>query len=108
VRRRSNGPGFFDRILHTGLCERVERRVWFAGRTFDPFIRGKRLGRLFQSSSNTYTPTRYVYDGDKLTAEYDGSNGALLRRYVHADGSDTPLVVYEGSGTGSPNYLYAD
>ncbi|WP_269514079.1 RHS repeat-associated core domain-containing protein [Brevundimonas subvibrioides] len=65
------------------------------------------LGRLFQSSSNTYGATRYTYDGDKLIAEYNASN-TLLRRYVHADGSDTPLVVYEGTGTTAPQYLYAD
>lgn len=65
------------------------------------------LGRLFQSSSNSQAATRYLYDGDKLTAEYDGS-GQMLRRYVHADGSDTPLVWFEGSGVTAPRYLYAD
>ena len=65
------------------------------------------LGRLFQSSSNTRPATRYLYDGDKLTAEYDAA-GTLLRRYVHGDGADTPLVWYEGTGTGSPQYLYTD
>jgi RHS repeat-associated protein len=65
------------------------------------------LGRLFQSSSNGQAVTRYLYDGDKLTAEYDAS-GAMLRRYVHADGSDTPLVWFEGSGVTAPQYLYAD
>jgi RHS repeat-associated protein len=65
------------------------------------------LGRLFQSSSNSHPITRYVYDGDRLTAEYDASN-TLLRRYVHGDGTDTPLVWYEGSGTDSPRHLYAN
>jgi RHS repeat-associated protein len=65
------------------------------------------LGRLFQSSSNGQAVTRYLYDGDKLTAEYDAS-GAMLRRYVHADGSDTPLVWFEGAGVTAPQYLYAD
>ena len=65
------------------------------------------MGRLFQSSSNTRPATRYLYDGDKLTAEYDAS-GTVLRRYVHGDGADTPLVWYEGTGTGSPQYLYTD
>ncbi|WAC59617.1 RHS repeat-associated core domain-containing protein [Brevundimonas sp. SL130] len=65
------------------------------------------LGRLFQSSSNGNAVTRYLYDGDKLTAEYDAS-GNMLRRYVHADGSDTPLVEFEGSGVTAPQYLYAD
>ncbi|MEC7796131.1 MAG: RHS repeat-associated core domain-containing protein, partial [Pseudomonadota bacterium] len=65
------------------------------------------LGRLFQSSSNSQDVTRYLYDGDKLTAEYDAS-GNMLRRYVHADGSDTPLVWYEGAGLGTRQSLYAD
>ncbi len=65
------------------------------------------LGRLFQSAGNSQGVTRYLYDGDKLTAEYDGS-GQMLRRYVHADGSDTPLVWYEGAGLGTRQSLYAD
>jgi RHS repeat-associated protein len=48
-----------------------------------------------------------LYDGDQLTAEYDGS-GNVLRRYVHGDGDDDPLVWYEGSGVSSPRYLYSD
>jgi hypothetical protein len=28
--------------------------------------------------------------------------------YVHADGSNTPLVWFEGSGVTAPQYLYAD
>lgn len=65
------------------------------------------LGRLYQSSSDAHSATRYLYDGDKLTAEYDAA-GNMLRRYVHADGADTPLAWYEGSGVTEPQYLYAD
>lgn len=65
------------------------------------------LGRLFQSSSSSRSATRYLYDGDKLTAEYDDV-GNMLRRYVHSDGADTPLVWYEGGGVTAPQYLYAD
>lgn len=72
-----------------------------ASLTWDP------LGRLFRSASNTHGATTYLYDGDKLVAEYDAMN-AMLRRYVHADGADTPLVWYEGAGLGTQQYLYAD
>jgi len=72
-----------------------------AALTWDP------LGRLFRSASNTHGATTYLYDGDKLVAEYDATN-AMLRRYVHAEGADTPLVWYEGAGTTSSQYLYAD
>lgn len=65
------------------------------------------LGRLFQSSSNNHPATRYLYDGDRLTAEYDAS-GNMLRRYVHGDGADNPLVVYEGGAVTAPRYLYAN
>lgn len=65
------------------------------------------LGRLYQTSGGAAGVTQFLYDGDQLTAEYSPS-GAMLRRYVHGDGEDDPLVWYEGAGTGSPRYLYAD
>lgn len=41
--------------------------------------------------------TRFLYDGDQLTAEYN-SAGSLLRRYVHGNGDDDPMLWYEGAG----------
>jgi RHS repeat-associated protein len=66
------------------------------------------LGRLWQVSGGSGT-TRFVYDGDRLVAEYNGS-GSLLRRYVHGPGVDEPVVWYEGSGVGpaSRRYLHTD
>ena len=66
------------------------------------------LGRLWQVSGGSGT-TRFVYDGDRLVAEYNGS-GTLLRRYVHGPGVDEPVVWYEGSGVGSASrrYLHTD
>lgn len=60
------------------------------GLTYDP------LGRLWQVSGPAGT-TQFLYEGDELTAEYDGS-GNLLRRYVHGTSEDDPLFWYEGSG----------
>lgn len=57
--------------------------------TYDP------LGRLFQTSGPSGT-TQFLYDGDQLTAEYDGV-GNLTNRYVHGPGDDDPLVWYRGS-----------
>ena len=68
--------------------------------TYDP------LGRLTQSVSGTST-TQFVYDGDRLTAEYDGSNN-LLRRYAHGPGTDNPEVWYEGSALTNRNWLETD
>ena len=66
------------------------------------------LGRLWHVSGGAGT-TRFVYDGDRLIAEYNGA-GSLLRRYVHGPGVDEPLVWYEGAAVGaaSRRYLHAD
>ncbi|MGQ0384948.1 MAG: RHS repeat-associated core domain-containing protein [Gammaproteobacteria bacterium] len=58
------------------------------------------------SGANT---TRFVYDGDRLIAEYNGS-GTLLRRYVHGAGVDEPLLWYEGASVSSASrrYLHAN
>ncbi|MBL7439170.1 hypothetical protein INQ32_25745, partial [Escherichia coli] len=52
--------------------------------------------------------TRFLYDGDALTIEYDGA-GNMLKRYVHgaADGVDDPLVEFAGTSL-SPRYLFTD
>jgi RHS repeat-associated protein len=63
-------------------------------------------GRLLQTAGPSGT-VRYLYDGDALVAEYD-SAGNMLRRFVHGPGTDEPLVWYEGTGTTSPRYFYAD
>ncbi len=61
-------------------------------------------GRLVQIAQGGAT-TRFLYDGTRLIAEYDGV-GALLRRYVHGDGVDDPMVWVEGAGT--RNHLFKD
>lgn len=67
--------------------------------TYDP------MGRLFQVSSGSNT-TQFLYDGDKLVAEY--RNGGLAHRYVHGSGVDDPLLWYEGAGLGSRQGLLAN
>ena len=64
------------------------------------------LGRLAQVSQGAST-TRIGYDGLDRIAEYDGGN-AVLRRYVHGPGIDTPIVWYEGSGTTTRRFLSSD
>ena len=63
-------------------------------------------GRLRQTNLGG-SITNLVYDGVALIGEYDAS-GNLLRRYVHGPGIDEPLVGYEGTGTTSKSWLYAD
>jgi RHS repeat-associated protein len=53
--------------------------------------------------------TQFLYDGNDVIAEYDGSaTPVLLRRYVHGPGQDEPLVWYEGTGTTNRQWLLAD
>jgi YD repeat-containing protein len=57
--------------------------------TYDP------LGRLFQTSSATYGTTQYLYDGQHVIAEYNGS-GTLLRRFFWGPNADEPVMQDEG------------
>jgi RHS repeat-associated protein len=63
-------------------------------------------GRL-ESSTLNGSKTNFLYDGDELVAEYNGS-GTVTRRYVHGLGEDDPQVMYIGSGTTNAKYLLAD
>jgi RHS repeat-associated protein len=63
------------------------------------------LGRLRSYTTGGAT-TEFLYDGDRLVAEYVGGN--VVRRYVHGPGVDEPLVQYNGSGTNDRRYLIAD
>ncbi len=65
------------------------------------------LGRLFRISSPATGVTQFLYDGDELVAEYNGSGG-MLRRYLHGDGADDPLMWYEGSIFDTPRYPHSD
>jgi RHS repeat-associated protein len=67
--------------------------------TYDPH------GRLVQTVGGA--TTQFLYDGDELVAEYDGS-GTLLRRYVHGASEDDPLFWYEGSNLSDRRPLRSD
>ncbi len=60
-----------------------------ASLTYDP------LGRLWQVVSGG-TVRQYVYDGDALVMEYNGSD-QVQRRYVHGTSVDQPEFWYEGA-----------
>jgi RHS repeat-associated protein len=64
------------------------------------------LGRLFQISAASGM-TQFLYDGDRLAAEYAGS-GPPLRRYVHGPGADEPLLWYEGPALATRRGLFAN
>ena len=73
------------------------------------------LGRLHETTNYvngvSQGPTRYLYDGDALIAEYN-SAGSLLQRHVHGanPGADDPLVDYSGAyaSIGYARLLYGD
>jgi RHS repeat-associated protein len=67
------------------------------------------LGRLYEVGGSSTGTTRFLYDGNDLVAEYDGS-GNLLRRYAHGPLADQPLAWFEGStvSTSAWRYPYAD
>jgi RHS repeat-associated protein len=64
------------------------------------------IGRLARIISNGQT-TEFLYDGDRLIGEYDGT-GALVRRTIPGPSVDEPLGVYDGPGTASRQRLYRD
>lgn len=61
------------------------------------------MGRLASTTFNG-TTTSYLYDDKNLIAEYNGAT--MLRRYVHGNGQDEPLVWFEGTGTAMKSYFY--
>lgn len=71
-----------------------------AALTYDP------TGRLLSIAQSGVT-TKFLYDGTRLIAEYNGSN-TLLRRYIHGDGVDDPIVWYDSTGTTNKRNLFKD
>jgi len=87
------------------ISANIPSTVTAASLTYDP------LGRLRNYAvtvNGTGSVTSFLYDGDRLSGEYDGS-GNLLRRYIHGPGTDEPLVWLEGPmASATVNYLHAD
>lgn len=74
----------------------VENRLVSASGQTNAVLRYDPLGRLYETAASSGT-TRFLYDGDELVAEYNGS-GQMLRRYVHGAGVDDPVTWFEGAG----------
>ena len=55
------------------------------------------LGRRIEKIGNGIT-RRYIYDGEDILLEYDGSN-VLQARYTHGTGIDEPIAVTKGGST---------
>lgn len=92
------------RVKFSSSCTISYAGALIASLSYDP------MGRMSQVTSGSSARTQFLYDGDALVAEYDGTNGALLRRYVHGPGTDDPLIWYEGNTLASTvrRHLRAD
>ena len=55
------------------------------------------LGRRIEKVANGQTK-RYIYDGEDILLEYDGTN-TLQARYTHGPGIDEPIAVTKGGST---------
>jgi RHS repeat-associated protein len=64
------------------------------------------MGRYFWNAG--LTATMLHYDGSAHVEERAQGSNAVLRRYIHGPGADTPLVWYEGSGTTDKRWLIPD
>jgi len=83
----------------------LENRVLTASGTVSGTLAYDPLGRLHSYAAGGAT-TEFLYDGDRLVAEY--VSGAVADRYAHGPGVDEPLIWYEGANTSDPNWLIAD
>lgn len=85
----------------------VENRLVSASGARNATLRYDPLGRLYETVGGGNT-TRFLYDGDELVAEYNGS-GTMLRRYMHGKNVDDPVLWYEGSSpAGGQRWLHND
>jgi RHS repeat-associated protein len=102
----ANGNMTFDGATTYGYD--AENRLTSASGFHTATIMYDPRGRLSSTSGSAGT-TQFLYDGDELVAEYNGS-GTLLRRYVNGVATDSPLVWYEGAtvGASTRRYHYAD
>jgi RHS repeat-associated protein len=65
------------------------------------------VGRIWQTSSTLGGTTRFLNSGNRVIAEYNGSN-VLQRRYVYGLNGGGAQVWYEGSGTTDKRFLLSD
>jgi RHS repeat-associated protein len=90
----SDGTNSFAYDLNSNLITANSNTL-----AYDPL---NRLAKTVGSST-----TQFLYDGANIVAEYDGSEN-LLRRYVDGPGTDQPIVWYQGTGTGTRQWMLAD
>jgi len=88
----------------------VENRLVTAAGTLNLNLVYDPLGRLWQTSGGALGKSQFVYDGDRMVAEYDGDTGSLRRRFAFGPGVDEPILWDEGSAMNcaATKVLHAD
>jgi len=86
----------------------AENRLYSVTGSKSAELRYDPQGRLYKITSNNIS-TYFVYDGDKLIAEYNDSD-QVNKRYLHGDSVDEPLVYYNGASVNdiSRNFFHAN
>ena len=69
--------------------------------TYDPS--GRRIAKTFDG----VLTNQYVYDGDNIIAEYDGS-GNLVRKYIQGAGIDQPVSMIDVEDSNATYYYHYD
>ena len=80
----------------TSFTYDAENRLVSASGTLNSQMVYDPLGRLFQTSGGPSGTTQFLYDGNELIAEYDGS-GAMMARYAFGPGIDEPVLADAGN-----------
>ncbi len=63
--------------------------------TYDPF--GRRIKKEVTKNSQL-TTQNYIYDGDQIIAEYDGT-GTLAKKYIYSNIIDEPIAMISGANS---------
>lgn len=97
----SDGTWTFAYDVHNQMLSATKSGTTLAY-IYDP------LGRQTVKSKTTSgtTKTRFLYDGLQMIAEYDGTSGTLIARYVFGPGFDEPLIRVDIAGV--KTYLHSD
>ncbi|GFE89473.1 RHS repeat domain-containing protein [Steroidobacter agaridevorans] len=96
---RGNLTGNGARTFQYDLLNRLTSVTNGSGSTTLLSLSYDPLGRLRQTVGSA--TTQFLYAGDQLVAEFNGSSATTLRRYVPGAGVDEFLVWYEGAALSS-------
>jgi RHS repeat-associated protein len=64
-------------------------------------------GRRIEKRYDGLTQMKYIYDGDHIIAEYDGSDN-LLHKYIYGPGIDQPICMIDVPNSNATYYYHFD